>query len=61
MGSIQETTTTTTEKTMTIKFDHSTFGTITATIVSVSAGGTMLVSHKHGDSLVKNGFHVSVD
>lgn len=46
---------------MTIKFNHSTFGQITATIVSVSEGGTMLVSHKHGESLVKNGFHVSVD
>jgi len=46
---------------MTIKFDHSTFGTITATIVSVSEGGTMLVSHKYGESLVKRGFHVSVE
>ena len=46
---------------MTIKFNHSTFGIITATIVSISEGGTMLVSHKHGQSLLKRGFHVSLD
>ena len=46
---------------MTIKFDHNSFGTITATIVSVWADGTILVSHKRGESLVKRGFHVSVD
>ena len=46
---------------MTIKFNHNTFGIITATIVSISAGGLMLVSHAHGQSLVKRGFHVSQD
>ena len=46
---------------MTIKFNHSTYGPIVATIVSISEGGTMLVSHAHGQALVKRGFHVSLD
>jgi len=46
---------------MTIKFNHNTFGPIVATIVSISECGTMLVSHAYGQSLVKRGFHVSLD
>jgi hypothetical protein len=43
---------------MTITFKHDIHGTITGTMVAIM-GGTWLVSHEHGESLVCRGWDIT--